>query len=135
MEEETKEEGIAADDEASADVKAEEAEMMERLQEEIRNLPVGEHLTYMMHSLSSLAAGRMGLAPGSEAQRDLGQARLAIDAFKALMEIIERVQSEDEMVAHRGILSQLQLAYVAASEERPAAEPDTSPGDDTASQA
>ena len=92
----------------------EEAEMMERLQEEIRNLPVSEHVLYMMHSLSSLAATRMGLAPDAEGGRDLEQARLAIDAFKALLETVERVRPKEETGAQRGLLSQLQLAYVAA---------------------
>ena len=107
MEEETTHEETAA-------TQAEEAEMMARLQEEIRNLPVADHVVYMMHSLSSLAVGRMGVMPDSQAQRDLDQARLAIDAFKALVEVMERAKPVPEMAAHRGMLSQLQLAYVGA---------------------
>jgi hypothetical protein len=94
----------------------EETEMMERLQEEIRNMPVSDHLVYMLHSLSALAIGRMGLTPEAAARRDLDQARLAIDAFKVLMGVVERVRPAAEMGVHRGMLSQLQLAYVGAGD-------------------
>jgi len=109
MGEETKE-GRAAE-------KPDEAEMMARLQQEIRNLPVSDHLLYMMHSLSALAVDRMGMAPADAARRDLAQASMAIDAFKALMEIVERVRPAKEMTAHKGVLAELQLAYVAALDQ------------------
>jgi len=96
--------------------------MVARLQEEIRNLPVGEHLLYMMQSLSTLAVGRMGVTPETAALRDLDQARMAIDAFRALMEIVAPTRPAKEMVAHRGVLSQLQLAYVAALDRGPTGE-------------
>jgi len=92
----------------------EDAEMMERLQEEIRNLPVSDHLVFMMQSLSGLAVARMGLAADTAGRRDMEQARLAVDAFKALLELLEKARPAGEMAAHRGMLSQLQLAYVAA---------------------
>jgi len=112
-----------------SDAEMREAEMREdaemhvaRLQEEIRNLPVGEHLLYMMQSLSTLAVGRMGVTPETAALRDLDQARMAIDAFRALMEIVAPTRPAKEMVAHRGVLSQLQLAYVAALDRGPTGE-------------
>jgi hypothetical protein len=92
-----------------------EEELMERLQEEIRSLPVADHLVYMMHSLSALAVGRMGLAPDSEGEKDLAQARLAIDAFRALLEVVDRALP-GQAAAHRGMLSELQMAYVSALE-------------------
>ena len=104
-----------ADEAKSADLQAEDAEMMERLQQEIRNLPVAEHVLYMMHSLSALAVGRLGLSDDEKARPDLEQARLAIDALRALMDVMERVRP-DEAAAQRGALAQLQLAYVAAVE-------------------
>lgn len=103
-------------EEEAAELQAEEAEMMARLQEEIRNLPVSDHLLYMMHSLSALAVGRMGVTAETAVTRDLDQARLAIDAFKALMEVVEKTRPAEEMAVHRGMLAQLQLAYVAALE-------------------
>jgi hypothetical protein len=97
----------------TVDMQAEDAESMERLQREIRNLPVTEHLLYMMHSLSALAVDRLGLGGGDSTQRDLAQARVAIDAYKALVDVLERAKP-DQVPAHRGVLSQLQMAYVAA---------------------
>jgi len=104
-----------------------EAEEMARLQEQINNLPVGEHILYMMHSLSALAVDRLGLAPESAARRDVGQARLAIDAFRALLGVLEEARPTEEIAAHRGVLSQLQMAFVGAlsgPETREAEEPE-----------
>lgn len=102
------------DGQETVDMQVEDAEAMERLQQEIRNLPVSEHLLYMMHSLSALAVDRIGLGGGDSTQRDLEQAKLAIDAFKALLDVLERAKP-DQAAAHRGVLSQLQMAYVSAA--------------------
>ena len=113
-----------------ADMQAEDAEMG-RLQEEIRNLPVADHVMYMMQSLSALAVGRLGLGGESQPRADLDQARLAIDAFRALLEVVERAKPGDAKPL-RGMLSQLQLAYVAALDDRqsaPGTEPAAPTGD------
>jgi hypothetical protein len=73
----------------------------------------------MLHSLSSLALDRMGLAPETAVRKDLEQARLAIDAFKALLGLLEGKRPVEEMSAHRSVLSQLQMAYVTALEPDP----------------
>lgn len=93
-----------------------DGEAMARLQEEINKLPVSEHVAFMMHSLSSLAVERMGLVGEGAGRKDLGQARLAIDAFKALLGVLEQAIPIAEVTAHRGVLSQLQFAYVGALE-------------------
>ncbi len=117
LEEEKKpggEEEAGGEEETDGEEELDEAEIMARLQQEIRNLPVSDHLLYMMHSLSTLAVSRMGVTPETTGLRDLSQARMAVDAFKALMEIVERDRPAEEMTAHRKVLSELQLAYVAA---------------------
>lgn len=91
-----------------------EAEEMARLQEQINNLPVSEHILFMMQSLSSLAVDRLGLVPEGAGRRDVEQARLAIEAFKALLGALEEAQPTEELAGHRSVLSQLQLAYVGA---------------------
>lgn len=93
---------------------ADDADSMERLREEIDKLPVSEHLLFMMQSLSSLAIGRLGLTQETAGRRDPEQARLAIDAFKALLDVLERGQPGPELLGHKGMLSQLQLAYAGA---------------------
>jgi hypothetical protein len=101
--------------EETGQMQAEDVDM-ERLQQEIRNLPVADHLVYMMQSLSALAVGRMGLSGDERAQADLDQARLAIDAFKALLQVVESVRPA-QVTAHKGMLSQLQMAYVAVRDD------------------
>jgi hypothetical protein len=96
------------------EAEADEQEAMRRLQEEIGRLSVTDHLLLMMHSLSSLAVDRLGLTPESASHKDLDQARLAIDAFRALLGVLEGKQPADEITAHRSALSQLQMAYVGA---------------------
>jgi hypothetical protein len=97
-----------------------DAEAMARLREEINNLPVSEHLVYMLHSLSSLAVDRMGLVGDAAARRDPAQARLAIDAFKAMLGVLEPERPATEISAYKGMLSQLQMAYVGALSAGPA---------------
>jgi hypothetical protein len=112
-------EATSAGADMGADMGADEQEAMRRLQEEIGRLTVTDHMLLMMHSLSSLALDRMGLAPETAVRKDLEQARLAIDAFKALLGLLEGKRPAEEMSAHRSVLSQLQMAYVAASEPAP----------------
>lgn len=92
----------------------EEQEAIRRFQEEIGRLSVADHLVLMMHSLSGLAADRLGLSPDTMERKDLEQARLAIDAFRALLGTLEGTRPTEEIRAHRAALSQLQLAYVGA---------------------
>lgn len=101
-------------------VEADEQETMRRLQEEIGRLSVADHVLLMMHSLSSLAVDRLGLTPESAARKDPEQARLAIDAFKVLLAVLEGKRPAEEITAHRAALSQLQMAYVGALEGRDA---------------
>lgn len=90
----------------------EESELLGKLQDEIRRMTVSDHLAYMMESLAALAARKMGATPETRGESDLEQARLAIDAFRALVQVVGPVRSQSDMAIHRGMLSQLQLAYV-----------------------
>jgi hypothetical protein len=93
---------------------ADEQETMRRFEEEIRNLSVADHLVLMLHSLHSMAVERMGFVPEAPGRKDLEQARMAIDAFKALVGVLEGSRPVEEIAAHRSALSQLQMAFVAA---------------------
>jgi hypothetical protein len=87
---------------------------MGRFEEEIGKLTVADHLELMMRSLSSLAADRMGANPGAAGHKDPDQARVAIDAYRALLGVLEGNRPAEEISAHRSLLSQLQMAYVAS---------------------
>ena len=91
-----------------------ESEFVERMQEEIRRVPVSEHLMAFMTSLSSMAFLRMGLSPDTEKERDLDQSRLAIDSFRALVEVVAPVSPAETAGLYRSTLAQMQMAYVSA---------------------
>jgi hypothetical protein len=82
-------------------------------------------------SLVNLAGRRLGLAPGAEAERDLGQVRTAIDALRALVPVLEQGETAREIPAIKQALSQLQMAYAreagAAPEGAPSDEPSAPP--------
>jgi hypothetical protein len=67
-------------------------------------------------SLLNLGGRRLGLAPGSEGERDLEQVRDAIDGVRALLEILERRTPAQELRPLRDALSQLQMAYARAAQ-------------------
>jgi hypothetical protein len=112
------EEAVARQEDEQAEERPEERaaqeEAIRRLQTEIERLTVADHLILMMQSLSALAVNRLGLTEETAGRKDPEQARLAIDAFKALLEVVERTRPAEEMKAHRAVLAQLQMTYVAA---------------------
>ena len=108
-----------------------EREAMRRLEEEIGRLSVDDHVMLMMHSLSSLAVDRLGLTPDTAGRKDLEQARLAVDAFRALLGVLDGRRPAEEIIGHRAVLSQMQMAYVAALGPAPAVDGGGDGGSDT----
>jgi hypothetical protein len=84
----------------------------EQLVEELRKAKVSDLLVHTSSMLASLAFGK--LAPDV---RDLEQARLAIDALKALGPLLDEGPRRDI----QQVVANLQLAYVEAA--KPRAEP------------
>ena len=78
----------------------------EQLVEELRKAKVSDLLVHSCSLLGSLAFGK--LAPEA---RDLEQARLAIDALKALTPLIPEEQRGDV----QALVANLQLAYAGAA--------------------
>jgi hypothetical protein len=83
----------------------------EQLVEEFRKAKVEDFLVHTCSLLASLGFGK--LAPEA---RDLGQARLAIEALKALQELVPEEARRDV----QQVVANLQLAFAAAVEEKPA---------------
>jgi hypothetical protein len=83
----------------------------EQLVEEFRKAKVEDFLVHTCSLLASLGFGK--LAPEA---RDLGQARLAIEALKALQEVVPEEARRDV----QQVVANLQLAFAAAVEEKPA---------------
>jgi hypothetical protein len=75
--------------------------------------------------LLNFGSQKMGLSDETRAVRDLGDARLAIELIRAVLEVIEREQVDDRTHGLRDALAQMQLGYAhavqLASAERAAA--------------
>jgi hypothetical protein len=69
-------------------------------------------------SALNLGFRRAGGAPGTEDERDLDQARLAIEAVRAHLPLLEEV-APDQLKAIRDALAQLQMAFVRAGGKAP----------------
>ena len=93
-------------------------ELLARLAAEVQRLPIRDLLVQTIGTISSLAWGRFS-GPG----RDLKQARLAIDALRALVPVVAPTVSEQAGRDLNAVVSSLQLAYVKALAEEPAPAP------------
>ena len=82
------------------------------LEAELEKLTVDDVLVQTVVTLLNLGARKAGLAEGSTA--DLPQVKLAIDAARALMPLLEAEHGE-QLAPVRDALSRLQMAYVQKS--------------------
>jgi hypothetical protein len=96
-----------------------EEELRAQLEEELRRITVRDVLLQTVVTLVNLGGQRLGLAPGAEDMRDLDQARLAIEAVRALLPLLEEEEAE-QIRPVRDALSQLQLAYAQLAGGAPA---------------
>jgi hypothetical protein len=93
----------------------------DEIREALKNLRVEDVLLQTVATLIDLAARRMGLAE-EDGPKQMDQAKLAIDAIRALQPLM----TEEQQAAVREPLSQLQMAY--AREAQAAAAPSPEPG-------
>ncbi len=89
-----------------------------RVEEELRRVTVSDLLLQTVVTLVNVAGRRLGLAPGAEGERDLSQARDAIEAVRALMPILEAREGE-QLGPVRDVLAELQIAYAKAAQGDP----------------
>ena len=104
-----------------------EEEMRAALEEELKRVRVEQVVTEATVSILNVAVLRAGLVPGSEAEQDLGQTRVGIEAVRALLPLVEQALGAEQARPIRDALSQLQMAYVRAVEESSAAGPGAPP--------
>jgi hypothetical protein len=88
-----------------------EEELRAAYEAEIKKIRIEQILLEQVVSMINLGMRRTGLAPGTEDERDVGQVRVAIEAVRALLPLIEQV-APPQAAAVRDALSQLQLAFV-----------------------
>jgi hypothetical protein len=91
-----------------------EQRLIGELQAELAKLTVSDLLLQTLHSISLLGYHRL-----SSEGRDLAQARLAIEALRALVPVLERTAPEDALRDFNQVLANLQLAYASAAAEEP----------------
>jgi hypothetical protein len=86
-----------------------EEELRAALEEQLRRITVTDVLLQTVVTLVNLASRRLALGGGEQAEeeKDLDQARLAIEAIRALMPLLP----EKETQPVRDALAQLQMAY------------------------
>jgi hypothetical protein len=87
-------------------------ELVERLEEELKKLKVSDLLVQSLYTISSLGYSKL-----SEEDRDLEQARLAIEALRALLPVLEGAVGEDVVRDFRQVTANLQLAYADAAKD------------------
>ena len=88
-----------------------EQDLREAYEQEIKRLRVEHVVLDGVVTLVNLGMRRSGLGPGTEAERDPEQVRIAIEAVRAHMPLVEALAPE-QAGSVRQALSQLQLAYV-----------------------
>src|SRR3954447_9048303 len=104
---------------------SEPQERDEQIAREFANIKVHELLVNTTTMLASIAAIRLGEPP----DRDLEQAKLAIDAIKALQRPLADFLDDDMKSQLNGLIASLQMAYVNTVVPASAAE---APGDEAA---
>jgi hypothetical protein len=92
----------------------EEQKLVEELQAELDKLKVSDLLLQSVYTISSLGYHRL-----SGDQRDLEQARLAIEALKALLPVLQGAVPEEAVRDFNQVLVNMQLAYASAVEAPP----------------
>lgn len=101
-----------------------EEELRAAMEEQMRRIKVPDVLLQTAATLVNLGGRRLGLAPDAEDERDLEQARLAIEGVRALTPLL----GDEEARAVKEALSQLQVAYARESQASGRAAPDEAAG-------
>ena len=89
-----------------------EQQLIEELQAELAKLKVSDLLLQTVYTISSLGYHRL-----SGDAKDLEQARLAIEALKALLPVLEGAVPDEAVRDFNQVLANMQLAYASAAAE------------------
>ena len=87
-------------------------ELMEQLEAELKRMTVSDLLVQTLYTLSSLGYRRL-----SPSERDLDQARIAIDALRALVPVVAPSVPGDLVRDFNQVVANMQLAYAKAVSE------------------
>ena len=87
-----------------------EEELLRQLEKELEQLKVSDLLVQTLYTISSLGYRKL-----AEDDRDLDQARLAIEALRALLPVLEGSVAEELVRDFKQVTANLQLAYADAA--------------------
>ena len=96
---------------------AEQEQLAQQLAEELRRLRVEDVVIQSLITISSIGYRRLGLTEDTKDDRDLRQAKLAIDTMVALTPVLENVVPEELVRDFNQSVASLQLAYAQAAGE------------------
>lgn len=96
---------------------AEQEQLAQQLAEELRRLRVEDVVIQSLITISSIGYRRLGLTEETKDDRDLQQAKLAIDTMVALTPVLENVVPEELVRDFNQSVARLQLAYAQAAGE------------------
>ena len=90
-----------------------EEELLEQIEADLKKLKVSDVLVQTVFTVSSLGYRRLG-----EEDRDLEQARLAIEALRALMPVLKGTMPDEVTRDFEQMVANMQLAYAKAVAEQ-----------------
>jgi hypothetical protein len=85
-------------------------ELLKQVEEQLRSLKVSDLLVQTLYTVSSLGYRKL-----SAEDRDLDQAKLAIEALRALLPVLEGTVPDDVARDFRQVTANLQLAFADAA--------------------
>ena len=97
-------------------VQPSEDELREALEAELKRLKVSDFLLQTLYTVSSIGYRKLG-----SDDRDLEQARLAIEAMRALVPVLEPAVPAEVTRDFNQVTANMQLAYAKAASESPSA--------------
>jgi hypothetical protein len=86
--------------------------LIQQLEEELKKVKVSDLLVQTLYTVSSLGYSRLG-----EENRDLEQAKLAIEAMRALIPVLADAVPEEVVRDFNQVTANMQLAYAKAVSE------------------
>jgi predicted nucleic acid-binding protein len=90
--------------------KPSDEELLKQLEEELKKLKISDLLVQTLYTVSSLGYRKL-----SDEDRDLEQARLAIEALRVLLPVLEGSVGEEVVRDFKQVTANLQLAYADAA--------------------
>ncbi len=95
----------------------EQEQLADELLDALRDLKVEDVLIQTLVTISSIGYRRLGLTEDTKDDRDLEQARLAIETMNAITPVLERFVPEQLVRDFRQSVANLQLAYAQAASD------------------